>query len=176
MRFLPRYISDNPQKDAESANKGCSAQTIEGLYVVVFCGYILSWHRIIFFAKKIQNIFLWLWGETVLSFLLWTRAKQVSVFGLADIYPSGSFYLFNLPLTCLFKFFWGSLPCLTAVSAAQQCCSAQPRYGQRRLPWQFTADESDSLSRQLPSAPTGKGWVKTRALNLQSLQGWSHHA
>ena len=41
VNFLPCYSSDIPKKDGDSVNKGCCVQTIEGLYIVMLCEYIL---------------------------------------------------------------------------------------------------------------------------------------
>lgn len=93
-----------------------------------------------------KNLFLSLCGVTVLSFIL----KVQSHFGFLHTLVE-DFTLF----TCNF-WVW---PCMSAVWL---CCSARPRYGQRLLPWQFTAAESHLLSWQLPSA--GKPGVKNQNL------------
>lgn len=138
-------------KSSHGASKGCCVQTTEGS----LCGHVTGIHimlRYNFFpGQTFQNIFLSLRGIVILLSSGMDKGK-LSVIGLANR-SSSRFYL----LTCSF---WGQLSVPGSCSAPQQCCSVHPRLGQRRLPWQFTADESELLPRQLPSALTGKWWVK----------------
>lgn len=115
-------------------------------YVDTYCVEIqlLSW-------PNVSKYFSFLMWDSCTHFI-WDGQRQ-TVFGLANRSSSRSFCL----LTCSF---WGQLSTPGSCSTPQQCCSVHPRLGQRRLPWQFTADESDLLPRQLPSALTGKWWVK----------------
>lgn len=142
--LFPHWIS--------GVSKGCCVQTTEGS----LRGHVTWTHIVLryncFPGQTFQNIFLSLCGTAVLISSGMDKGK-LSVFGLANRSSSRSFCL----LTCSF---WGQLSTPGSCSTPQQCCSVHPRLGQRRLPWQFTADESDLLPRQLPSALTGKWWVK----------------